>query len=160
MYNTTGIHRHSCISMFRDDIGHVSQALFSQVPYYQAFDWEFIVDHQDRHRWFELQWIHMVDLLYWKSVFSSHRIYDFQDMVFEHGYYQHSNSWNLGTGPDYYSELVPRVLSTWDSWVIVLGVQFSLISSFWIIYWNIVGINRHFYGVILCLAVTRWLFRE
>ena len=38
MYNTTGIHRHSCISMFRDDIGHVSQALFSKVPYYQAFD--------------------------------------------------------------------------------------------------------------------------
>ena len=64
MYNTTGIHRHSCISMFRDDIGHLSQALFSQVPYYQAFDWEFIVDHQDRHRWFELQWIYMVDSLY------------------------------------------------------------------------------------------------
>ena len=68
MYNTTGIHRHSCISMFEDDISHLSQALFSQVPYYQAFDWELIVDHQDRHRWFELQWIHMVDSLYWKSV--------------------------------------------------------------------------------------------
>ena len=40
MYITTGIHRHSCIRMFRDDIGHLSQALFSQVPYYQAFYWE------------------------------------------------------------------------------------------------------------------------
>ena len=115
MYNTTGIHRHSCISMFRDDIGHVSQALFSKVPYYQAFDWEFIVDHQDRYRWFELQWIHMVDSLYWKSVWSSHQIYDFQDMVFEHGYYKHADSWILGTGSDYYSELVPRVLSTYDT---------------------------------------------
>ena len=34
MYNTMGMQRHSCLSMFRDDIGHVSQALFSQVPYY------------------------------------------------------------------------------------------------------------------------------
>ena len=37
LYNTSGMHRHSCISMFRDDIGHISQALFSQIPYYQAF---------------------------------------------------------------------------------------------------------------------------
>ena len=37
MYNTTGIHRYSCLRMFRDDIGHLSRALFSQVPYYQAF---------------------------------------------------------------------------------------------------------------------------
>ena len=104
------MHRHSCGSMFRDDIGRVSQALFSQIPYYQAFDWDFVVDHQDRHRWFELQWVHMIDSQYWKSVLCSHGIFDFQDMGFEH-----SNSWNLGTGPDYYSELVPRVLSTWDS---------------------------------------------
>ena len=115
MYITTGIHRHSCSRMFRDDIGHLSQALFSQVPYYQAFYWEFIVDHQDRYRWFELQWIHMVYLLYWKSVLSTHQIYDFQDLEFVPGYYTHWNSWNLGTGPDYYSELVPRVLSTWDT---------------------------------------------
>ena len=101
MYNTTGIHRHFCISMFRDDIGHLSQALFSQVPYYQAFDWEFIFDHKDRYHWFELHWIHMVESLYWRSVLSSHQIYDFQDMVFEYGYYKNSDSWNLGTGPDY-----------------------------------------------------------
>ena len=115
MYNTTGIHRHSCISMFRDDIGHVSLALFSQVPYYQAFDWEFIFDHKDRYRWFELQWIHMVESLYWTSGWLSYQIYDFQDLEFVAGYYVHSNSWNLGTGPDYYSELVPRVLSTYDT---------------------------------------------
>ena len=115
LYNTSGVHRHSCISMFRDDIGHVSQALFSQVPYYQALDWDFVVDHQDRHRWYELQWVHMIDSQYWKSVLCSHGVFDFQDMGFDHGYYQHSDSWNLGTGPDYYSELVPRVLSTWDS---------------------------------------------
>ena len=50
--------------MFSDDIGHISQALFSQVPYYQAFDWDFVVDHQDRHRWYELQWLHMIDSQY------------------------------------------------------------------------------------------------
>ena len=115
MYNTTGIHRHSCISMFKDDLGHVSQALFSQVPYYQAFDWEFIFDHKDRYRWFELQWVLMVESLHFRSVLSSHQIYDFQDWEFVPGYYAHSDSWNLGTGPDYYSELVPRVLSTWDT---------------------------------------------
>ena len=61
MYNNTGIRRHSCISMMGADIGHVTQALFSQVPFCQAFDWEFIVDHKDRYQWFELQWIHMVN---------------------------------------------------------------------------------------------------
>ena len=28
LYNSSGMHRHSCVSMFKDDIGHVSQALF------------------------------------------------------------------------------------------------------------------------------------
>ena len=112
MDNTTGIHRHSCISMMRDNIGHVTQALFSQVPFYQAFDWEFIFDHKDRYRCFELQWIHMVDSLYWKSLRSSHQINDFQDLEFVPGYWKHGDLWNLGTGPDYYSELVPRVTST------------------------------------------------
>ena len=115
MYNTTGMHRHSCISMFRDDIGHVSQALFSQIPYYQAFDWDFVVDHQDRHSWFELQLVHMIDSQYWKSVLCSHGIFDFQNMWVEHGYYMDSESENCGSGPDYNSELVPRVLSTWES---------------------------------------------
>ena len=78
MYNTTGINRHSCISMFKDDLGHLSQALFSQVPFYRAFDWEFIFDHKDRYRWFELQWKHMVESLYFKSVLSTHQIDDFQ----------------------------------------------------------------------------------
>ena len=41
VYINTGIRRHSCISMMNADIGHVTQALFSQVPFYQAFDWEF-----------------------------------------------------------------------------------------------------------------------
>ena len=50
MYNNTGIRRHSCISMMSADIGHVTQAHFSQVPFYQAFDWEFIVDHKDWKR--------------------------------------------------------------------------------------------------------------
>ena len=115
MYNNTGIWRHSCISMMGADIGHVTQALFSQVPFYQAFDWEFIVDHKDRYLWFELQWIHMVDSRYWISVRSSHQIYDFQDLEFVPGYWKHGDSWNLGSGPDYYSELVPRVTSTWDT---------------------------------------------
>ena len=106
MYNNTGIWRHSCISMMSADIGHVTQALFSQVPFYQAFDWEFI---------FELQWIHIVDSRYWISVRSSHQIYDFQDMEFVPGYWKHGDSWNLGSGPDFYSELVPKVTSTWDT---------------------------------------------
>ena len=119
----------------------MTQALFSQVPYYRAFDWEFIVGHQDRYPWFELQWIHMVDSLYWKSVSSSHQIYDFQDLEFVPGYYKHANSWNLGTGPDYYSELVPRMLSTWDTCVIRAVVHFLLLGDFWIIigyllYWH------------------------
>ena len=87
MYNNTGIQRHSCISMMNADIGHVTQALFSQVPFHQAFNWEFIFDHKDRYLWFELQWIHMVDSRYWKSVRSSHQIYDFQDMEFVPGLY-------------------------------------------------------------------------
>ena len=45
----------------------------------------------------------------------SHGVFDSEDMEFVPGYYTYSDSWNLGTGPDYYSELVPRVLSTWDS---------------------------------------------
>ena len=64
VYINTGIRRHSCISMMNADIGHVTQALFSQVPFYQAFDWEFFFYHKNRYRWFELQWIHMVDSLY------------------------------------------------------------------------------------------------
>ena len=102
-------------SMFWDDIGHISQALFCQVPYYQAFDWDFVVDHQSRHRWYELQWLRMIDSQYWESVLCSHGVFDSEDMWFEHGYYQHTDSYNLGHGPDYYSDLVPRVLSTWDS---------------------------------------------
>ena len=115
LYNSSGMHWHSCLSMFRDDIGHISQALFSQIPYYQAFDWEFVIDHQDRHTWYELQWLRMIDSQYWESVLCSHGVFDSEDMEFVPGYYAHSDSWNLGTGPDYYSELVPRVLSTWDS---------------------------------------------
>ena len=113
MYNNTGIRRHSCIRMVSDDFSHVTQALFSQFPFYQAFDWEFIFDHKDRYLWFELQWIHMVDSLYWKSVRSSHQIYDFQDLEFVPRYWKHGDSWNLGTGPDYYSKLMPKVTSTW-----------------------------------------------
>ena len=115
LYNTSGMHRHSCISMFRDDIGHLSRALCGLTPYFRAFDWEFVIDHQDRHRWYELQWVHMINNQYWESVLCSHGVFDFQDMVFVGGYYKHANSWDLGTGPDYYSELVPRVLSTWES---------------------------------------------
>ena len=49
--------------------------------------WEFIFDHKDSsYQWFELQWIHMVESLYWKSVWSSHQIYDFQDLVFVPGF--------------------------------------------------------------------------
>ena len=55
MYNNTRIRRHSCVSMMGAEIGHLTQALFSQVPFYQAFDWEFIVDYKDRYLWFELQ---------------------------------------------------------------------------------------------------------
>ena len=55
-----------------------------------------------------------------ESVSCSHGVFDFQDMGFDHGFYQHWDSWTLGTGPDYYSEMVPRKQSTWDSSVIVL----------------------------------------
>ena len=87
------------------DIGHVTQALFSQVPFYQAFAWEFIFDHKDKHLWFENQWIHLVYSHYWKSVWSSHLIYDFQDWEFRPGWY--GDAWTLGKEPDYYSELLP-----------------------------------------------------
>ena len=115
LYNTSGMRRHSCISQMRDDIGHLRQALCAQTAYFRAFDMQFIIDHQDRHRWYELQWIHMIDNQYWESVLCSHGVFDFEDMYIESGYYEHSDSWNLGTGPDWYGELVPRVLSTWES---------------------------------------------
>ena len=105
LYNTSGVHRHSCISMFRDDIGHVSQALFSQVPYYQAFDWDFVVDHQDRHRWYELQWVHMIDSQYWKSVLCSHRVFDFCTQI-------------LGT-----SEPDRITIRTWCRGCLALGIR-------------------------------------
>ena len=94
MYNNTGIRRHSCVEIMAADMGHVTQALFSQVPFYQAFNWEFIFDHKDKYLWFENQWIHMVDSHYWKSVRSSHLIYDFQDWEFRPGWY--GDAWTLG----------------------------------------------------------------
>ena len=96
MYNNKGIRRHSCVEMMAADMGHVTQALslFSQVPFYQAFNWEFIFDHKDKYLWFENQWIHMVDSHYWKSVQSSHLIYDFQDWEFRPGWY--GDAWALG----------------------------------------------------------------
>ena len=93
----------------------VSQALFSQVPYYQAFDWEFIVDHQDRYHWFELQWIHMVESMYWQSVWSSTKSMIFRTWSLFPGITHIRILGTSGTGPDYYSELVPRVLGTWDT---------------------------------------------
>ena len=115
LYNVGGMRRHSCISQMRDDIGHLGQALSDQTAYFRAFDIQFIVDHQDRHRWYEMQWIHMIDNQYWESVLCSHGVFDFEDMYFESGYYTHTDSWNLGTGPDWYGDLVPNVLSTWES---------------------------------------------
>ena len=115
LYNTSGIHRHSCISMCLDDVGHLSRALNAKTAFCRAFDWEFVADHLDRHRWYGLQWLHMDSNQYWEMVTCSHGVFDFEDMVFEQGYYEHSDSWNLGTGPDWYGELVPRVLSTWES---------------------------------------------
>ena len=117
LYNTSGMRRHSCFAMFRGAIGHLPRALCAQTDYFRAFDMEFVIDHQDRHRWYELQWIHMIDNQYWESVLCSHGVFDFTDMEFESSYYNHSDSWNLGTGPepDWYGELVPRVLSTWES---------------------------------------------
>ena len=115
LYNTSGIHRHSCISMCLDDVGHLSRALDAKTAFCRAFDWEFVADHLDRHRWYGLQWLHMDSNQYWETVRCSHGVFDFEDMWFEQGYYQHSDSWNLGTVPDWYGELVPRVLSTWES---------------------------------------------
>ena len=57
----------------------------------------------------------MVENFYWDSVSCSHGVVDFQDMWRECGYYDHTDSWNLGTGPDWYGELVPVVLSSWES---------------------------------------------
>ena len=101
--------------MVNDDIGHLSSALGAKVPFARVFDWDFIADHKDRHRWYELQWLHMVENFYWDSVLCSYGVFDYEDIVFESGYYRHSESWNLGTGPDWYGELVLRVLSTWES---------------------------------------------
>ena len=115
LYNTSGIHRHSCISHVSDDIGHLSRALGAKVPFARAFDWDFIAEHKDRYGWYCLQWLHMVKNFYWDSVLCSYGVFDFEDMRIECGYYDHTDSWNLGTGPDWYGELVPVVLSTWES---------------------------------------------
>ena len=95
---------------------------------------------QDRHRWYESQWVHMIDSTYWESVSGSHGVFDFQDMGFNHGFYQHWDSWTFGTGPDYYSEMVPRGLSTWDTWIIVLGC------------------NCHWCAVRLWFCIIFWFF--
>ena len=77
----------------------------------------------------------MVDSLYWKSVRSSHQIYDFQDLEFVPGYWKHGDSWNLGSGPDYYSELMLKVTSTWDKQGVRVWVHFLLSET----YWDIIG---------------------
>ena len=115
LYNTSGIHRHSCISHVSEDIGHLSRALGAKVPFARAFDWDFIAEHRDRYEWYCLQWESMVENFYWDSVTYSHGVVDFQDMRIECGYYDHTDSWNRGTGPDWYGELVPVVLSSWES---------------------------------------------
>ena len=99
--------------MMAAGIGHVTQALFSQVPFYQAFYWEFIFEQKDKYLWFELQLIHMVDSLNWRSVRSCHTIYDFQDWEFRPGWY--GDAWTLGREPDYYLELMPRETSTYET---------------------------------------------
>ena len=93
-YNSSGSRRHSCISQMKDDIGHLGQALCARTAYFRAFDIQFIIDHQDRHRWYELQWRHMIDNPYWESVLCKHGVFDFED---------------------WYGEDIPRVLSTWES---------------------------------------------
>ena len=152
MYNTTGIHRHSCISMFRDDIGHLTQALFSQVLYCQAFDWMFIVDHQDRYHWFELQWLHMVDSLYWKSVRASHQIYDFPDMVLNMGI---TSTRILET-----SELGRIIILSWCRGCLAPMIselpEHRCISCYWVIFWNMIGklIYWHKLALLRCYSVN------
>ena len=97
LYNTSGMRRHSCISQMRDDIGHLRHALCTQTAYFRAFDMQFIIDHQDRHRWYELQWIHMIDTEYWESVRNNHSVFDFVDLYFDSG------------------KLIPSVIGTWES---------------------------------------------
>ena len=54
----------------------------------------------------------MVDSHYWRSVQSSHLIYDFQDWEFRPGWY--GDEWTLGREPDYYSELMSKEMSNYD----------------------------------------------
>ena len=60
----------------------------------------------------------MVDSHYWRSVQSSHLIYDFQDWEFRPGWYGDAwtlDAWTLGREPDYYSELMPKETSTYET---------------------------------------------
>ena len=135
--------------MMAADIGHVTQVLFSQVPFYKAFDQEFIFDHKDRYLWFELQWIHQVDSLYWKCVRSSHAIYDFQDWEFRPGWY--GDAWTLGREPDYYSELMPRETSTYETQAVFELGYFCLMILLDLLLdiFDVIGIYWLCYSVVL-----------
>ena len=115
LYNTSGMRRYSCIEMMRDDIGHLRHALYAQTAYFRAFNMEFIIDHQDRHAWFEKQWIYMHDNQYWESVLCTHGVFDWVDLYIESGYYDNSDAWNSGSGPGWVGSLVQRELSPWES---------------------------------------------
>ena len=115
LYNTSGMRRYSCIEMMRDDIGHLRHALCAQTAYFRAFNMQFIIDHQDKHKWFEKQWIYMHDNQYWESVLCSHGVFDFVDLYIESGYYDNSDAWNSRSGPDWTGKLVQHELSTWES---------------------------------------------
>ena len=115
LYNSSGIHRHSCISHVSNDIGHLTQSLGAKVPFAKAFDWDFIAEHRDRYEWYCLQWESMVENFYWDSVTYSHGVVDFQDYRRDFGYFDYSDASKNVNGPDWYGELLPVVLSSWES---------------------------------------------
>ena len=45
----------------------------------------------------------------------SHGVFDFVDLYIESGYYDNSDAWNSGSGPDWIGNLVQHELSTWES---------------------------------------------
>ena len=79
MYNTTGTKNKSCCDQYHDDVGHYDNALSgsSEDRWEWVFNFTFIAEHKDRYQWYQQQWFHMLDSLYWKSVTTSHEIYDF-----------------------------------------------------------------------------------
>ena len=91
MYNNTRTKGLSCWAQFRGELGH-EDGLNSDVPFYMAFDWDFVLAHKlDRYAWYEQQWCYMLYAQYWTSPRSTHEIYDFREILRDCGEHRRYN---------------------------------------------------------------------